>query len=163
MLLGQCDGDTIVPSTKTIVYRGGIASFELPATWHEEYADDGGATSWDDVPDSGTLRLNVISFSSPHSSKDMVSSMVAKGFEVADSGLAFMRREETGVQDEDHLHIFWWEIAIPVEPRSMRLALFSHTILASQTTDPAIRAEVDWLERSIRAGTYSREPGVVHE
>ena len=48
--------------SKQIVYRGGIVAFKIPASWREEYAPDGGATFYEEGPDTGTLRLNVLSF-----------------------------------------------------------------------------------------------------
>jgi hypothetical protein len=51
-------------SSKRVVYRGGIASFDLPASWVEEYEAAGGGTFYEDRPDSGTLRLNVLGFDS---------------------------------------------------------------------------------------------------
>jgi hypothetical protein len=46
--------------TKTIVYRGGLITFEIPHLWIEEYEAEGGGTFYEDGPDTGTLRLNVI-------------------------------------------------------------------------------------------------------
>jgi hypothetical protein len=53
------------PKMKPIVYRGGIITFRVPATWKEEYEAEGGGTFYDDRPDSGTLRLNVLTFKAP--------------------------------------------------------------------------------------------------
>jgi hypothetical protein len=46
---------------KRIEYRGGIASFELPSHWREEHAVEGGATFYDERPDSGTLGTEKVS------------------------------------------------------------------------------------------------------
>lgn len=47
---------------KTINYRGGVVTMEIPAHWKEEYEPKGGGTFYEDRADSGTLRLNVLTF-----------------------------------------------------------------------------------------------------
>lgn len=47
----------VIPELKTIVYRGGLVRFSIPATWQEEYEPDGGGTFYKEGPDTGTLRL----------------------------------------------------------------------------------------------------------
>jgi hypothetical protein len=49
---------------KLITYRGGIAIFEVPNSWVEEYESKGGGTFYEPRDDSGTLRLNVLGFES---------------------------------------------------------------------------------------------------
>src|ERR1035438_6693902 len=53
------------PAMKTIVYRGGVVTFRIPAHWREEYSDFEGGTFYEDRPDSGTLRLKIITMSTP--------------------------------------------------------------------------------------------------
>jgi len=50
---------------KTIEYRGGVVSFRIPSKWKEEYEEKGGGTFYEPVQDSGTLRLNIITFKAP--------------------------------------------------------------------------------------------------
>jgi hypothetical protein len=49
---------------KTIRYRGGIVTFRIPAHWTEEYEEEGGGIFYNEDNDSGTLRLNVLTFAS---------------------------------------------------------------------------------------------------
>jgi hypothetical protein len=68
------------PNFKTVNYRGGVVSFEIPEHWKEEYEPKGGGTFYEDRPDSGTLRLHVLGFSSTsgRSSEDTLSQLNAK-------------------------------------------------------------------------------------
>ena len=50
---------------KTIVYRGGVVRFRIPADWQEEYGPAGGGTFYAPGDDTGTLRLNVTTFGAP--------------------------------------------------------------------------------------------------
>ncbi len=45
---------------KTINYRGGLVRFRIPTDWIEEYEPEGGGMFYADGPDTGTLRLNVL-------------------------------------------------------------------------------------------------------
>ena len=45
---------------KVINYRGGLIKFRIPQKWIEEYEDAGGGTFYEDHPESGTLRVNVL-------------------------------------------------------------------------------------------------------
>ena len=76
---------------KNICYRGGIACFEIPASWKEEYEPSGGATFYEDLPDSGTLRLNALSVSSngKETGEQMVASLIANnGYKALHGDLA---------------------------------------------------------------------------
>ena len=42
--------DTPGDKLKTIVYRGGIVRFKIPANWVEEYEEDGGGTFYQNRP-----------------------------------------------------------------------------------------------------------------
>lgn len=151
---------------KNICYRGGIARFDIPASWKEEYDPSGGATFYEDRPDSGTLRLNVLSFSSngKETGDKMVASLIAKnGYKTLRDGLAIKQYVKSADEDGEDLHIHRWEVAVPVEGCSARLAIFSYTILASQAKDKQVRQDIELLGRCILDGEFSREQGVSGE
>src|SRR4051812_3480828 len=50
---------------KTVVYRGGVVTFCIPAHWQEEYSDLKGGAFYEDRRGSGTLRLQVITMRTP--------------------------------------------------------------------------------------------------
>jgi hypothetical protein len=156
-------GEFPMPGLKTICYRGGIVRFDIPRSWKEEYEPSGGATFYEDRPDSGTLRLNVLSLSSngKETGSEMISSLVAdSGFEPLHDGLAIKQYVKSAEQEGQQLQIHYWEIAVPVEGCSTRLAIFSFTILASQASDQKVLNDIELLQDCIRAATFSREQGV---
>jgi hypothetical protein len=65
-------------SLKPITYRGGIVRFEIPSDWIEEFETSGGGTFYENRPDSGTLRLNVLSFSSKNTPSEEMARSVFK-------------------------------------------------------------------------------------
>jgi hypothetical protein len=151
---------------KNICYRGGIARFNIPASWKEEYEPSGGATFYEDRPDSGTLRLNVLSFSSKgkETGEQMVASLIAKsGYQALRDGLAIKHYVKPADEDRVALHIYHWEVAVPVEGCSARLAIFTYTILAAQAQDEQVRQEIELLEGCIRDAEFSRAQGVSGE
>lgn len=148
---------------KNICYRGGIARFEIPASWKEEYEPSGGATFYEDRPDSGTLRLNVLAFRSNGNvtGEQSVENMIAKsGYKELRDGLAIKQYVKSAGEDLEPLRIHYWQIAIPVQGCNIRLAIFSYTILASQATDKQILQEIELLEKCIQNAEFSREQGV---
>ena len=50
---------------KTINYRGGIITFQIPNDWVEEYEDVGGGTFYKPGDETGTLRVNVMTGEGP--------------------------------------------------------------------------------------------------
>jgi hypothetical protein len=151
---------------KSICYRGGIVRIEIPASWKEEYEPSGGAIFYDDRPDSGTLRLSVLSFSSngKESGDQMVASLIAtNGYQPLHDGMAIKQYMNPADEEGERLHIHYWEVAVPVEGCSARLAVFSYTILASQAQDREVQEDIMLLERCIQSANYSREPGASGE
>jgi hypothetical protein len=145
---------------KSICYPGGIARFQIPASWKEEYQPSAGATFYEDRPDSGTLRLNVLSFHSNGgpSCDETISGLIAKsGYEPLGKDLAVKQYVQHAEEDGEQLQIYYWEIAVPVKPHSVRLAIFSYAILASQADDREVCDEIELLNRSIRSAEFSRE------
>lgn len=150
---------------KTINYRGGVAEFELPTEWREEYEEAGGATFYEDRPDSGTFRLSVLSFNGPPSqtAADMVQTVFRPESGMIDEdlqdGLRLRSYMTTAESNGESLNIYRWQVAVPVPPRSLRLLHFTHTILKGQESDKDIVAELRMIESSIRAARYSRDTG----
>ncbi len=145
---------------KNICYRGGIACFDIPASWKEEYEPSGGATFYEDNPDSGTLRLSVLGFSSNgnETGEQMVANLIAKkGYNALRDGLAIKQYFKSVEEDGEALHIYHWDIAVPVQGNNARLAIFSYTILASQATDKQVQQEIELLGTCIQNGEYSRD------
>ena len=148
---------------KNINYRGGIACFNIPDGWKEEYEPAGGATFYEDRPDSGTLRLNVLSFSSNgrETGEQMVASLIAQsGFMALRDGLGIKQYVKTAEENGEQLHLHYWEVAVPLDCCSARLAIFSYTMLASQAKDQQAQREIELLGRCIRDGIFSRDQGV---
>lgn len=145
-----------------ISYRGGLVIFALPISWREEYEPNGGGSFYEDRPESGTLRLNVLNFSS----KDVPAQKMAEtafpegSFELLEDGFPLRRTVVDGEEEGHKLHLHTWEIAVPVAPYSLRIVVFKHTVLAGQENDPAIAQELEFINSSIHAGSYSQEQGV---
>lgn len=149
---------------KPVIFRGGIASFGIPEAWREEYAPDGGGTFYEDKPDSGTLRLNVISIEKKEAMPLEVATkeLFAGGnFEMLPVGFPMRRYLKKAEERGTALHLHRWEILVPVLPNRWRLVCFTHTLLAAQEENPAAQAELQLVEAIIRQADYSTEPGVV--
>ena len=148
---------------KTIKYRGGVVSFEIPEHWKEEYEPIGGGTFYEDRPDSGTLRLNVLDFSSTtgRSSEIMMRQFDTDvSYEALKCGLGLKRYVKIVEENEELLSLHRWDIHVPVPPTGFRLVCFSYTILASQENDPKIKEELVLIEEIVRIARFSTAKGV---
>lgn len=147
---------------KSIIYRGGIARFDIPADWVEEYDPAGGGTFYENRPDSGTLRLNVLAFSSKSTPAEEMARSVFKDHpsETLPSGFMMRHYIKTAEENGETLEIYRWEIAVPVKSCSLRLVMFAHTIVAGQQSDPRIAAELETIAQSVRGAEFSQEEGV---
>ena len=146
---------------KLVSYRGGIAAFEVPDSWVEEYEPKGGGTFYEPRDDSGTLRVNVLGFESETETAPRMARSALKDAN-AQSAQGFPLRYEVGEAREDgeRLEIHRWHVAIPVLPHSIRMAIFSYTILFGQQSEPRIAEELRTVDTSIRRAIFSVEQGV---
>jgi hypothetical protein len=152
---------------KTIQYRGGVVTFRIPSGWREDYAPDGGADFYEDVPDSPTFRLAVTTLRAPfpitpNSSPEILAALrqSSHGIERLPSGLALIRYTEPSVDRGQQLFITYWLVAHPVPPDHARLATFSFTILDHQQHDASIQATLQMLDREVRMATFAAELGL---
>ncbi len=143
---------------KTITYRGGIVVFRIPSQWREEHEPDGGGTFYDDNPDSGTLRLNVITAKAPmpittQSAPDILAGLVqsSAAAELLGNNCALVRYEQHAEEQGHPLSITLWSVAQPLPPNHARIATFSYTMRAHQRNDAQFQAELDMLDCEIRA------------
>jgi hypothetical protein len=156
---------------KTINYRGGLVRFRIPVDWLELYELDGGGEFHDGDPDSGTLRVNVLTFThegsgTDQSAFDFVSSLARTRRPQPDvvlhpNGDASIAYWEFGEEDGIALAFRYWTVANLVPPRHMRLAVFSYTILKWQVTVPQFVAEIQLLDDEVRRCEFAKELGVV--
>jgi hypothetical protein len=146
---------------KTVVYKGGIITFSIPNAWLEEYPPTGGATFYEDREDSGTFRLNVLKFQSDGPSEQMIQDLIRKqGYKQLREDLAIRSETKSILEDSEMLEIYTWNVAIPVPPSSIRLAVFSYTVLKTQSTERSVQQEIEFLANSIFDADYSNAPGV---
>jgi hypothetical protein len=161
------------PAMKTIVYRGGVVTFRIPAQWAEEYSDMDGGTFYEDHPDSGTLRLKIITMSTPKelqsvSAIDLLhifaSQLKSDNVECTTNGRkdgnAVLKYEETGFERGRSLTIFYWVVSNLVPPRHTRASTFSYTILTEQRNDSQIQHDLEMLETEIEAAIFSQILGI---
>lgn len=156
---------------KVIVYRGGVVTFRIPAHWREEYSDIEGGTFYENRPDSGTLRLKIITMTTPKqlqsfSAMDVleivVNGLKKKGVEgttkVRKDGNAVFKYLEAASEQDVRLTIVSWIVANPLPPLRVRVATFSYTILAEQQKQSQVQHDLELLEAEIEAATFFSEP-----
>ena len=147
---------------KEIVYRGGVVKFAVPKHWVEEYEPDGGGMFYENAPNTGTLRLNVITVQLPkelgsdsaYESLLLLKSTNQKTIKRLPNGNAITTWVQRGSESGQAITLFWWQVTNPVPPRHMRSANFSYTVLASQENLPRTMNEVQLLNGSIENAVF---------
>ena len=155
------------PKMKTISYRGGVITFQIPAHWKEEYQTEGGGMFYEDRPDSGTLRLNVLTFKAPEGKLptngygQFAATPLGKGERLIQTshgdGLKISKKSsvEKGVKIEMHC----WQVAHCAPPSKLYIASFTWTILQSQDSDPKFQKEVEFLTEQISKAYFHPDLG----
>ncbi len=130
---------------KLINYRGGIARFQLPTSWVEEYESAGGGTFSEDNPDSGTIRISVIGAEESSDSDTIETSEElireiggTNSVDDPPSGADLGHSVATEMEDGKELSIYTWYIGVPIAENNVRTIIFSYTILSAQKSDPQI-------------------------
>lgn len=144
---------------KEISYRGGLVTFRVPAHWQEEYGQDGGGSFYEDVPNSPTFRLEVITaqsastIGSAHAAKALALLSKVAGESVVETlpnGYALVRYHKTSTDRGQELQISYWSVAQAIPPHHVRIATFSYTLLAGQERDPQIQNDMKLLDAEVR-------------
>jgi hypothetical protein len=151
---------------KPVLYRGGLVSFRIPENWREEYESEGGGTFYEDKPDSGTLRLNVLSLEKKEPLTLGDATREAFGdqqYEVLPCGFPMRHYAKEAEERGTQLRLYRWEVLVPVSPTWWRLACFTHTVIAAQDGTAQSREELRLITSIVREAQYSTEPGVVPE
>jgi hypothetical protein len=149
---------------KEIIYRGGLVRFHVPSSWVEEYQPEGGGTFYEDRDDSGTLRLNVLTFASkepvtsngiPQLFKEMSLTHNSIDLRALPNGNVLLKYADRAVEEGEELLIYYWQLGNPVPPKHLRIADFSFTILASQSSDTEIIEQVRMLDGEIAGAEFA--------
>lgn len=153
--------------TKEIKYRGGIVTFTVPSHWLEEYERDGGGTFYENAPNTGTFRLNVITAKSPTViGKDgafqflqSLKSVTPESIRRLPNGNAIATSVQHSAEQGQPITLFWWHVANPVPPFHMRTANFSFSVLSSREDTAQTKSEIELLTKSIENAVFSQSLG----
>jgi hypothetical protein len=148
---------------KRVIYRGGLVAFQIPATWREEYEPEGGGTFYEEGPNTGTLRLNVLSLQKAEPrSLEAATREIFRGsaVEKLPNGFPLRRYSKQAEEQGTPLVLYRWEVLVPVSPSKWRLVCFTHTILSAHVGLDQSKAELDLIDKLVREADYSTQPGV---
>jgi hypothetical protein len=152
---------------KKISYRGGVVEFSIPANWKAESENDGGGIFYEDSPDSGTLRLSVLTARSPRPISDKAASDALRGLSQAQSrqiesltnGNALLHYSVPSTESGHKLHMVYWIVANPVRPDHIRIATFSYTLLEGQQEQERFKKDLATIDSQVRKAAFSKELG----
>lgn len=151
---------------KMVSDGSGAITFAVPFGWKEEADTDGGRMFYADEPDSGTLRVSVITAKFPkqkteNSALELLSSLITKDkrpAEVLPDGNAFFTFTEPGFEDGEALHMTYWRIGGRAGPGHVRIAMFSYTLAKGQEKEERFKKELVAIDAAIRKAAWNDTP-----
>ena len=154
-------------SLKEINFHSGVIKFKIPSNWKGEYGDDGKGAFYEDAPDTGTLRLNVITLEAPPDAKgnllvlalSSIPGIDQENIEMLDNGNALAHAVQRTEEEGKKYTLYWWYLANHVAPNYVRMANYSYAILTSKENDRKTKKEIELLERQIKNAVFSSELG----
>jgi hypothetical protein len=146
---------------KTVIYRSGIVSFEIPSHWSEDNDPAGSARFYAKGDESGTMRLNLFTFERKKAQTlGQIALEVFRGqtYELL-AGQLPMRHVLTA-EDEggELLHVHRWDVLVPVLPQQWGLVCFGYTGLASEAAGARMQEEVHAVDHAVRTARYASGP-----
>ena len=162
------DKPVVEKEMKEISYRGGLVTFSIPYHWKEEYMEDGGAAFYADGEDSGTLRLNVLSFTSEEAKPVDVGaearSMATKHngeVTVLRDGSMMARYDQRDTEKGQPITLRFWCVYNRIDDSHMRLVVFSYTLPTAQVMDEKHVRKMEMIERAIRDARFAKVAGAL--
>ena len=157
---------------KVIGYRGGLISFRIPAHWREEYEEDGGGTFYEDIANSGTLRVSVITAAKKQDDHQIIdqahlfdmfrsSTKASEGAVLKlDRGNVLLRYRQCAIEQGEELAMHCWEIGNAMPPDQFKIAVFTYTILETLSSKPPAMTELALLEQEIPKTVFATTLGL---
>jgi hypothetical protein len=156
---------------KTIVYRGGVVRFRIPAGWQEEYEPAGGGMFYAPGEDTGTLRLNIttarIGADSPlypvnvHDALKHFATEHHVEVRVLRPDVAMIRFDLRTSERGKPIVIRNWQIAHAISKEHLRIALFTYTMLAKEFDGAQAQEEMNLLDRELSVAEFAPVVGAV--
>lgn len=148
------------PEMKTVSYRG-IVEFCIPASWTEEYSDNGDGTYYEaNKPGTCVLTLSIQTFMAPPGQKLTpvgILQMVKPQERVnpLPNGNAIAHFERTVTDDGDQFQRSVWVVAGLTSSGIIRIATFIHTIAKFRERDPGLMRMRTLVEGEIRKARFA--------
>lgn len=148
---------------KRVHYRGGLVTFHIPDTWVEEHEEDGGGTFYEPRPDSGTLRLSVLTLEPSAGTAGVPPIALLESPAQAElgelrelpNGNALLTYTTQSVEGAIPIRLVHWQIAQRVTPERYRLALFTYTLAVEHEHEPVNRRELEFLRVELPAAVLT--------
>jgi len=142
---------------KVINYRDAV-EFKIPSNWNVEDEIGIQGTFYENLPDTGTLRVSVYEWQS-ESEQDrntkLQSALLPGNIETLAQGI-YLKEEIKEVQEgSEKLSLYRWSVALALPDNLFRLIVFTHSIVKGQEEDPKIAIELELIDNSVRTAKFS--------
>lgn len=149
-----------MPEMKEVQYNG-ILTFRIPRAWVEEKESDGLGVYYLPAPDSGTLRVTLLSLRKPGGARnaaeyarELEKTLSPAPVEALTNGHLLKKLSEDDVEDGTAIRLYTWQLARLYPPDSIRLAVFTHTVLPKNASKTSIDGEVAMIDEEVRLAQF---------
>ncbi len=135
-----------------------LVAFELPAHWVEAREGEGQTIYYEERPGSGALRLSVITARAPKGTAFFDATQALRSARAGVDGLytttsprqAVLSYTATTQEEGVALRVEYWEVAQLVDPKTLRMAMFSYTFEAAWAERQETQAERELVAAAVR-------------
>ena len=138
----------------------GILTFRIPQNWVEETEPNGFGVYYLAAPDSGTLRVNILSFRKPGCVNQksyalaLGKALTPGNVEVLANG-HLLRIDSLPAEEEGTaLLTRCWQLARVYPPDEVRLATFTHTLLTKSINTRGAQDELGSIDQEVRRASF---------
>lgn len=142
---------------KTINYRDAV-EFEIPTSWKFEDEKGVEGTSYEDLHDSGTLRVSVYEWpseSEQERNEKLQRALLPGNIETLAQGVYLKTEITEGSEGTEKFSLYRWVVALALPENLFRLIIFTHTIVDGQEAEPKVSNELEIVNNSVRNAKFS--------
>ena len=147
-----------------IAIDDGRLTFSLPSSWLVQAEDDGAFLFYEDLPESGTLRLNLIEqqtadgqLANSRAIADLLQGLPdteGAEVEILSGGRVLLTHRQTAEEQGTPLVVQFWLLATSVGPSDVKVAAFSFALDADKLNAEANQSALALLDEQIRLAQF---------
>ena len=143
-----------------VTYRDAV-TFSIPSSWRFEDQRGVQGVFYEDLPDSGTLRVSVFQWEGKDEAdrnRMLANALLPGDVDTLARGVYLRKEVKDAVESGEALRLHRWIVALALPENVCRIVVFTHTVTAAQEHEEGIVAELALVEHAVRNAQFSYSP-----